>query len=324
MSIGSTYLHREHLPNVSSHLPLNALRVFEAAARHLSFRQAAEELNVTPAAVSQQIKSLEDLLDAKLFHRLHRGLALTEAGEAGLTPLQDGFARLQEGVRLLRGAEDRSGLNVWMAPSFASRWLLPRLDSFIEAHPHIELWINASADLIDSESSRLNFNEELMLAEGIDVGIRFGSGRYPGCRVDKLMPAEVVPVCSPQLLKRTNKPLTKPEDLAHHVLLHDDTPYEGRPGWDDWFEAAGVTGVDTQRGVHFNSLQLALAAASDGQGVALGIRQLAEDDIEAGLLVMPFKEMVETDRSYYIISREETADNPAVVAFREWALDRVA
>jgi len=107
-------------------------------------------------------------------------------------------------------------------------------------------------------------------------------------------------------------------------MLHDDTPYEGRPGWDDWFEAAGVTGVDTQRGVHFNSLQLALAAASDGQGVALGIRQLAEDDIEAGLLVMPFKEMVETDRSYYIISREETADNPAVVAFREWALDRVA
>ncbi len=323
MSIGSTFQYREYLFSVPTHLPLNALRVFEAAARHLSFRQAAEELNVTPAAVSQQIKSLEDLLDVKLFHRLHRGLALTEAGQAGLDPLRDGFAQLQEGVRLLRGAEDRSGLNVWMAPSFASRWLLPRLDSFIEAHPHIELWINASEELIDSESSRLDFNEELMLAEGIDVGVRFGRGHYPGCRVDKLMQADVTPVCSPRLLARTDKPLDKPEDLAHHVLLHDGTPYEGRPGWDSWFDAAGVTGVDTQRGVHFNSLQLALAAASDGQGVALSIRQLAEDDIEAGLLVMPFDEVVETERSYYIISREDTANKPPVVAFREWALDCV-
>lgn len=307
-----------------SHLPLNALRVFEAAARHLSFRQAAEELSVTPAAVSQQIKSLEELYDVKLFHRLHRGLALTDAGKAGLEPLKEGFSQLQEGVRLLRGVETRAGLNVWMAPSFASRWLLPRLDSFIEAHPHIELWINASADLIDSETSRVDFSEELMRAEGIDVGIRFGRGIYPGCRVDKLMEADVVPVCSPRLLQRHDKPLKKPEDLANHVLLHDDTPYEGRPGWDSWLAAAGIKGVDTHRGVHFNNLQLALAAASDGQGVALGIRQLAEDDIEAGLLVMPFPETVDTDRSYYIISREETADGPAVVAFREWALALVA
>lgn len=303
-----------------SHLPLNALRVFESAARHLSFRQAADELNVTPAAVSQQIKSLEELLGVKLFHRLHRGLALTDAGKAGLEPLQQGFARLQEGMKLLRGADTRSSLNVWMAPSFATRWLLPRLDRFIDSHPEVDLWVNASADLIDSATSRLELTEDLMLAEGIDVAIRFGKGNYPGCRVAKLMSAEVVPLCSPRLLKQQDKPLSEPADLKHHVLLHDGTPYEGRPSWDRWFEGVGVDLSDAQRGVHFNSLQLALDAAIDGQGVALGIRQIAADDIEAGRLVVPFDDKVEVDRAYYIISQEASADDASVVAFREWVL----
>ena len=309
---------------MSSHLPLNALRVFESAARHLSFRQAAEELNVTPAAVSQQIKSLEELIDVKLFHRLHRGLALTDAGRAGLLPLQEGFARLQEGLQLLSGPESRSSLNVWMAPSFAERWLMPRLDGFMDANADIELWVNASADLIDSETSRLDFTEALMRAEGIDVAIRFGRGNYPGCRVDKLMPADIVPLCSPSLLEREDRPLRTPEDLAHHTLLHDGTPYEGRPGWDDWLKAADVQDVDTHRGVHFNGLQLALFAAIDGQGVALGIRQVATDDIAAGRLVVPFDKSVKLDRAYYVISLEANAEKPAVVAFREWALGQVS
>ncbi len=307
-----------------SQLPLNALRVFESAARHLSFRQAADELNVTPAAVSQQIKSLEDLLGVKLFHRLHRGLALTDAGKSGLEPLQEGFARLRDGVRLLQGESDRSTLNVWVAPSFAARWLMPRLESFIEAHDDIYLWLNASPDQIDSATSRLDFTEELMLAEGIDVAIRFGRGEYSGCRVDKLMSADVVPLCSPRLLERDDKPLREPEDLAHHTLLHDGTPYEGRPGWDTWLAAVDVQNIDTQRGVKFNSLQLALAAAIDGQGVALGILQIAVDDIEAGRLVTPFRKKVELDRAYYIISRESKANDESVVAFREWALAQVA
>lgn len=307
-----------------SHLPLNALRVFESAARHLSFRQAADELNVTPAAVSQQIKSLEDLLGVKLFHRLHRGLALTDAGKAGLEPLQQGFAHLQEGMKLLRSQDSRSSLNVWMAPSFAARWMLPRLESFISVHPKIELWINASADLIDSATSRLELTEELLRSEGIDVAIRFGRGHYPGCRVDKLMSAEIVPLCSPVLLEREDKPLRTPADLEHHVLLHDGTPYEGRPSWDTWLSDVGVDTVETQRGVHFNSLQLALAAAIDGQGVALGIKQIAADDIEAGRLVVPFQDKLEVDRAYYIISHEAAANDAAVVAFRNWALSEAA
>lgn len=308
---------------MSDHLPLTALRTFEAAARHLSFRAAADELNVTPAAVSQQIKTLEELLGVKLFHRLHRGLALTESSRAALVPLQEGFARLGDGLRLLKGTAESSRINVWMAPAFAARWLLPRLERFVSEQPDTELWINASAELIDSGTSRLELSAELMRAEQIDLAIRFGHGNYPGCRVQHLMAAAVSPLCSPSLLSRKDQPLRTPADLAHHTLLHDDTPYEGRPGWEQWFEAAGVD-VDARRGLHFNNLQLAMAAALDGQGVALCIEQLAADDIAAGRLVSPFSRTIELDSAYYLIAPEEREDTDAVAAFKDWLLRQVA
>lgn len=308
---------------MADHLPLTALRSFEAAARHLSIKAAADELNVTPAAVSQQIKSLEELLGTRLFHRLHRGLALTDAARLALEPVQEGFARLGDGLRILKSTERSSTLNLWTAPAFASRWLLPRLERFVDLNPETELFINANAELIDSASSRLELTAELMRAENIDLAIRFGLGRYPGCRVERLMPAEVVPLCSPALVARADRPLREPADLADHTLLHDGTPYEGRPGWEQWLEVAGIESVDPNRGLHFNSLSLALAAAVDGQGVALGIRQLAVDDLQAGRLVVPFSPAVTLENAYHLISREGEVELPAVRSFRDWLVDEV-
>lgn len=306
---------------MSDHLPLNALRTFEAAARHLSFRRAAEELHVTPAAVSQQVKTLEDQLGVRLFHRLNRGLALTESGRAGLVLLREGFEQLGEGMRRMREADTSSTLNVWMAPSFAAKWLMPRLDRFVERHPTIELSVHASEEFIDSSTSRVELTVERMQTEGIDVAIRFGRGHYPYCRVEKLMSAVVLPLCSPMLLADAHKPLSRPEDLAQHTLLHDDTPYEGRPDWAGWFAAAGITGVDARRGLRFNSALLALAAAVDGRGVALSIEQLAADDIDHGRLVRPFPSALTLDSAYYLISRLDAEENRNVASFRQWAFD---
>lgn len=303
------------------HLPLTALRAFEAAARLSSFRLAAEELHVTPAAISQQVKTLEDLLGTRLFHRLNRGLALTEAGRAGLPALRSGFHDLAEGVRRMRDSEASTSLNVWMAPSLAAKWLMPRLDRFVAAFPGIELSVTASAEFIDSSTSRVEMTVERMQTEGIDVAIRFGRGHYPYCRVEKLMNAVVRPLCSPALLKDPRRPLEKPADLEHHTLLHDDTPYEGRPDWAGWFDVVGVEHPDPRRGLRFNSVLLALAAAVDGRGVVLSIEQLAADDLENGRLVSPFPQTLALDSAYYVISGLEAEHDPKVVAFREWVLE---
>ena len=306
---------------MSDHLPLTALRAFEAAARASSFRLAAEELHVTPAAISQQVKTLEDLLGTRLFHRKNRGLALTEAGRAGLPALREGFRELAEAMRRMRESDASASLNVWMAPSLAAKWLMPRLDRFVERHPGIELSVHASAEFIDSSTSRVELTVERMQTEDIDVAIRFGRGHYPYCRVEKLMSAVVLPLCSPALLDDPEHPLREPADLARHTLLHDDTPYEGRPDWAGWFDVAGVADVDPRRGLRFNSVLLALAAAVDGRGVALSIEQLAADDLENGRLVRPFPQTLALDSAYYVISRLDAEDDPSVHAFREWVLE---
>ena len=306
---------------MADHLPLTALRAFEAAARLSSFRLAAEELHVTPAAISQQVKTLEDLLDTRLFHRLNRGLALTEAGRAGLPALRSGFHDLAESMRRMREADASASLKVWTAPSFASKWLMPRLGRFVTRHPGIELSVHASAEFTDSSTSRVEMTVERMQTEDIDVAIRFGRGHYPYCRVEKLTSAVVLPLCSPMLLEDPEHPLREPADLAHHTLLHDDTPYEGRPDWAGWLDVAGVEGVDARRGLRFNSVLLALAAAVDGRGVALSIEQLAEDDLANGRLVRPFAQTLALDSAYYVISRLDAEDDPNVAAFRTWVLE---
>jgi LysR family glycine cleavage system transcriptional activator len=297
---------------------LNSLRAFEAAARHLSFRKAAAELHVTPAAISHQIKGLEEQLGIMLFHRLPRGLALTDEGIAGLPSLRAGFASLEEGVEQLRESGQRGALAVEVAPSFAAKWLVPRLPKFSVAHPEIDLSIVGSSTQVDGYDHDAIVRNDFRGGD-VQIEIRFGQGDYLGCHVDRIFGVSAVTLCSPALLKGED-PLTTPSDLANHTLLHDGTPWGHRPDWASWLAKAGVSGVDTTRGPHFSPIQLLLQAAMDGQGVALTMDVLAARDIALGRLVMPFEEQVPVDSAFYLVTLEETAQLPHIAAFRNWLL----
>jgi LysR family glycine cleavage system transcriptional activator len=307
---------------MSDHLPpLNALRAFEVAARHLSFKKAARELHVTPAAISHQIKALENYLQVRLFRRLNRALQLTEEAQVCLPKLREGFDALAEAVEQVRAQIKRGSLTVSVAPSFAAKWLVPRLYRFAAAHPDIDMRVSASMELIDRQNPQpiklLHFRKG-----GIDVSIRFGRGSYPGFRVDKLLSVSIIPMCSPRLFQG-RFPLREPSDLRHHTLLHDDTLYfdERRPDWRMWLEYAGVTGIDTSHGQHFSHAVLALEAAIEGQGVVLTLRNLAAADLAAGRLVTPFPLSIPLDFAYYVVCPESIADRPKIAAFREWLLE---
>ena len=300
-------------------LPYGALRAFEAAARHLSFKQAAAELHVTPAAISQQIKTLEHLLGVKLFHRKNRGLSLTPCAEAGLKQLRGGFGQIEAAVQQMRNASSVASLTIWSAPTFAAKWLVPRLHRFSEQYPGVDLNISANIDLIDTSSRKNTIPAENFRRNKVDIAIRFGSGSYPGCRVRKLFSVSALPVCAPKLL-RGKQPLRSPEDLRHHTLLHEETPYEGRPKWSNWLKAAGIDDIDPKHGIRFSSSNLALTAAIDGQGVALSTQPLAGDDIAAGRLVVPFDIELPIRGAYYVITLEDQADSSEVEAFRGWLI----
>jgi LysR family glycine cleavage system transcriptional activator len=301
---------------------LSALRGFDAVARHKSFRKAADEMHVTPAAVSQQIKGLEEQLGQLLFHRLPNGLALTRAGQAGLPLVRDALALLEDAAQLMAAQRGANSLTVWAAPSFAGKWLLPRLHRFVDKHPEVDLRLSASALLIEGARTKGVISSDDLRRHGVDVAIRFGQGQYPGCKVDKLLPVSVVPLCSPRLMQGEH-PLREPADLRYHTLLHDDTAYEGRPDWASWLALAGVSDVDPDHGMRFNHSALALDAAAEGQGVALTLRPLAEVDLASGRLVVPFQESVELDVAYYLISLPSAGETeaPEIAAFREWLLD---
>jgi len=306
--------------------PLNALRAFEASARHMSFARAAQELHVTPAAVSHQIKGLEEHLGLALFHRLGRGLELTRAGQAFLPKLREGFERLAAAAEDLQAYEEPGTLAVSAAPSFAMRWLAPRLHRFVTAHPELDVRITADTRLIDPGKGVLPAGDALpgALVEDSDVAVRFGLGDYPGFRVDKLLAATVAPMCSPELLKGAH-PLRAPADLRHHVLIHDNVAADdGRLLWDEWLERAGVQGIDTAHGLRFNHVMLALDAAADGLGVTLGLRALAEGDLAAGRLVVPFGPELALRSAYYVVSEASAAARGDVAAFREWLLSEAA
>jgi LysR family glycine cleavage system transcriptional activator len=305
-------------------LPLNALRAFEVAARHKSFSKAAEELHVTPAAISQQIKTLEDYIGTPLFHRLSRGIALTKAAESALPALNEGFSGVAEGMHRLRSGTDENRLDVWMAPSFASKWLMPRLNRFTAKHPEIDLRITASGDLIDQDSTVIQSQAKHFHHKGVDIAIRFGDGHYDGCNVETLMPACVVPLCSPGLVPNIQQSRRQPEEILQHTLLHDETDYEGRPTWSDWLHKAGVKHDKPDSGLHFNHVSLALEAACDGQGVVLSLEQLARTDIERGRLVIPFDLRIKLESAYHIISLTNPDQNPGVNAFKQWLLDEAA
>src|SRR5687767_347448 len=238
----------DRITNLKSRLPpLNGLRAFEAAARQMSFAMAARELHVTPAAISHQIKGLEEQLGKRLFRRLKRGLELTRAGQLLLPKLSEGFDRLAEAVGELRTMDEEGALAVSAATSFATRWLAPRLHRFVGAHPELDVRINASTRLIDPSGDDFGPGDALegSPVEDADIVVRFGTGDYPGFRVDQLLAVSVTPMCSPALAKGEH-PIRNAADLKKHVLIHDNVRYDdGRDLWDAWFEAAGIAGLDT-------------------------------------------------------------------------------
>ena len=315
---------------MSSRLPpLNALKAFEVTARHLSVKKAAAELSVTPAAVSHQIRALEENLGVQLFFRHNRALQLTEAARACLPKLREGFDNLVQAVERVRVHQGGGMLMVSAAPSFAARWLMPRLHRFLEAQPEIDVRVSArlrqTAQGARKGAVAERASVDAWLADS-DVAILYGRGDYPGFQVDKLISLSVTPICSPRLVTHPQHPLLRPADLKHHLLLHDDTGelYDGVSFWEIWLKAAGVEGVDLRRGPHFSHAVLAFEAAVEGHGVVATMPVLAESDLHAARLVTPFALRVPLASAYYLVCSAEAARRPAVAAFRDWLLGEAA
>jgi LysR family transcriptional regulator, glycine cleavage system transcriptional activator len=297
---------------------LGPLRTFEAAARHLSFTKAADELGVTPGAVSVQVRAIEEQLGVRLFWRTSRAVRLTGAGEAMLRAAREALDVLARAVERVGPAGDRRVLTVSVGMSFAAKWLVPRLERFRRLRPGVDVRLDVTERLAD------------FAREEVDVAIRFGSGAYPGLRADPLFAAEeVFPVCGPRLLEG-ERPLRQPADLRHHVLIHEDWRAEGDgwagwPDWPMWLLAAGVEGVDPSGGIRFKETALVIQAAVEGQGVALGAASLVGDDLAAGRLVRPFALALKGPArfAYHLVAPRATADRPLVKAFRDWVLEEM-
>jgi len=287
---------------------LNGLRAFEAAARHLSFTKAASELNVTQTAVSHQIRRLEEQLGLKLFHRVNRGLALSDEGEAYLPAIRAAFDDLRRATERLTRADEPNHITVSTMTSLAAKWLVPQLSDFQDAHPDVEVRITTSTALVDFHRDK------------VDMAIRYGHGNWPGLRIDWLMSEDIFPVCSPKLLQGAH-PLLQPADLAHHTLLHVTGFHDG---WRLWFTAADVPQVQGARNLSFDLSMVAYQAAIDGLGVALGRTQLVAGDLAAGRLIVPFKVSMHADAGFYVVAPLESAERPKVRLFRDWLLGRAA
>ncbi len=291
------------------HLPsLNGLRAFEAAARQLSFTRAAAELNVTQAAVSHQIRNLEDRLGLKLFVRQNRALALTAAGAQYLPAISTAFDGLAEATARLASRREGGALTVSTLASFAIKWLVPRLAGFQAAHPGIDVRITTSTDPVDFER------------DDVDLAIRYGRGDWPGLRAARLLGEDLFPVCSPALLAGPTT-LARPADLAQNTLLHV-TGY--RDDWRVWLTATGTEGVDLEHGLTFDLAVTTLQAAIDGLGVAIGRTALVAADLDAGRLVAPFDVVLPIESAYYVVAPKTTWSQPKVARFRDWLLAAVA
>ena len=295
---------------MTARLPsLNGLRAFEAAARHLSFTQAASELNVTQTAISHQIKRLEEELGVRLFIRQNRALSLTPRAKEYLPGIRAAFNDLRLATDRLLRRDDDHVLTVSTLASLAAKWLLPRLTGFQASHPGIDVRITTSTALVDFKNG------------DVDAAIRYGRGQWPGLRADWLMADQMFPVCSPALLSGKN-PLRKPEDLADHVLLHSSAGNDD--DWRLWLTAAGLpTNLSKQPGVTFDLVFMTIQAAIDGVGVAMGRTSYVQDDIAKGRLVVPFDITLPVDAGFYLVSPEITADSPKLSAFRNWLLETV-
>ncbi|SHH36025.1 transcriptional regulator GcvA [Ferrimonas marina] len=287
--------------------PLNAVKAFEAAARHLSFTRAAEELFVTQAAVSHQIKALEEHLGLKLFRRRNRSLLLTEEGQGYFLDIKDLFTQLADATERLLARSATGSLTVSMTPSFAIQSLVPKLARFSELHPEVDVRIKA----VDQD--------EGSLTEDVDVAIYFGRGNWPGLRADKLRSECLVPVCSPRLLNGA-KPLRSIEDLSKHTLLHDMS----RHNWKAWAKQHEQVLPSVNTGPIFSHSSLVLQAAIHGQGIALGSSVLARPEVEAGRLVCPFDKVLLNKNAYYLVCHQSQEDLGKIQAFRDWLIQSFA
>ncbi|MBC8636232.1 transcriptional regulator GcvA [Caballeronia sp. EK] len=288
---------------------LNGLKVFECAARHMSFTKAASELNVTQTAISHQMRRLEDELGMRLFHRFKERLELTVQGQAYLHGVSLAFDQLRFSTEQLHNGCNNTTLAISTLATFASKWLLPRLGSFRLEHPQIDIRVNASTDLVD------------FVAGGADTAIRYGIGEWKGLRADRLMTDEIFPVCSPRLLTG-NHPLTSLNNLAHHTLLQVSGVTSN--DWSIWLKAAGLpANLTGDASLTFDLALMAVQAAVDGHGVCIGRRAYVEDDLRAGRLVAPFGKSVATNRAFYLVSPPDLANCAKVVALRTWLLDMI-
>ena len=288
--------------------PLNALRVFDSAARHLSFTKAAEELFVTQAAVSHQIKTLEEFLGLKLFRRRNRSLLLTEEGQSYYLDIKEIFSSINEATRKLLARSAKGVLTVSLSPSFAIQWLVPRLSGFNQAYPGIDVRIQA----VDREEDKL--------ADDVDVAIFYGRGNWTGLRTDRLYAEYLIPVCAPSLLTG-EKPLKTPSDLIYHTLLHDTS----RRDWQAYVRQLEIQNqINVQQGPIFSHSSMVIQAAVHGQGVALVNNVMARSEIESGRLVRPFPDVLVSKNAFYLVCQDSQAELGKIAAFRQWILSQAA
>lgn len=293
--------------------PLNSLRAFEAAARLMSFQKAARELNVTPSALSYQIRQLEEFLQIQLFVRMNRAIALTEAGQRIAPGIADAFERLQETMGRLRTGGPTNVLTISTGPAFVAKWLSPRLHKFTERCPDIDLRISANLKLVDFHTDE------------VDIAIRFGAGNYPGLHAEPLREDRVLPLISPRLLENFDGKL-EPGDLKRLTLIHDDTAsfMPTIVTWSEWLRRARITDIDSTRGLRFSHADHALDAAIDGVGIVLGRLALAMGDIASGRLVAPFDLMLRSQFAFYFCCLPEMLEEPKVRVFLSFLKDEFA
>lgn len=284
--------------------PLNSLKCFEVAGRLLSFTRAAKELNVTQAAVSHQIKVLEEDLGVSLFVRHPRRLALTEQGKALLPEVMEAFDKVSSAVSALSKEQTSNMISVRLAPSFAAKWLSPRLKYFWHQYPEIDLCLYHAHPAVD-------FGQE-----EIDIAVTYGKGDWPGVVAEPLISLDFFPVCPPSFLEN-DKPLTDMDNLRYYTLLHDAN-YEC---WNDWIKLAGIEDINAKKGTIIDDTNVLIQAAVDGQGVALGSATFVGDLLESGRLVKPFDITLSNDFAYYVVYPQAHLKNPAVKAFKDWLLE---
>jgi len=286
--------------------PLKSLRAFEAAGRHLSFTRAADELFVTQAAISHQIKALEEFLGVPLFIRRNRKLLLTDEGQNYWPKIRDIFESLRAATDQIKSQVAKGPLTVSVVPTFATSWLIPRLANFNKTYPEIEVRLKASDDPVD------------FLQEDVDMAIYYEASNYPGLHSVTLLNEQLTPLCSPSLLEG-ELPLSTPSDLQYHNLLHDF----GTKDWQRWLKQVKVKGIDLNRGPVFSHSSMVMQAAIFGQGIAMGHSVLSQAEISAGRLVQPFEHMMYSELSYDIVCPIESAERPKVKAFIDWLIARV-